>query len=66
MSVTLGYAPEEVSTAVWVESYFSYLMFNFSDAQCPLASVNALSIVGQTGYNPFNFPLPGLTLLDPA
>ena len=41
-------------------------MFKFSDAQCPLASVNALSIVGQTGYNPFNFPLPGLTLLDPA
>ena len=65
-SVTLGYAPEDISTGVWEDGYFSYFRFNFSDAQCPPASQNALSIVGQTGYNPFISPLPNLSLLDPA
>ena len=67
-SITLGYPPEEISTVVWSENYSQYYRFNFSDAHCLPTSLqdSAISIIGQTGYNPILAPLPNLTLLDPA
>ena len=66
-SLTLGYAPGELSTGIFTtDGNIVYYPFNFADARCPPTSIqNSVSLLGQSGYNPIISPPADLTLLDP-
>ncbi|MCJ1382305.1 hypothetical protein MMC17_005418 [Xylographa soralifera] len=71
-SVTLGYAPGQLSTLVFgpLAPYTASFSFDFADAQCLPASLSdqtsGYTVIGSNGeYNPVISPPADLILLDP-